>query len=156
MSALLRLYLDTSVYGDCFDPEFEVASRLVFRRIPKARIVVIVSEVVFRELRRAPPHVQRVLASIPAELIVSVPIGKDVEMLRDAYIAEGIVGTRSLADATHVAAATVGRANAILSWNFKDIVRFDHVAGFNRVNLHLGFGNLQIMSPDRIGFDDED
>jgi hypothetical protein len=37
-----------------------------------------------------------------------------------------------------VAAATVARADAIISWNFKHIVRLDKMKGSNQINLLNG------------------
>ena len=48
---------------------------------------------------------------------------------------------------THVAAATVARVDAIVSWNFKHIVRLDKMKAYNRVNLLNGYGILTIISP---------
>lgn len=79
----------------------------------------------------------------------------EVIELRDAYIAAGIVDVRSLGDATHVAAATVARADAIVSWNFRHIVRLDKIKRYNQVNLQNGYGILSIVSPWEVRFDDE-
>jgi hypothetical protein len=53
-----------------------------------------------------------------------------------------------------VAAATVARADAIVSWNFKPIVRIDKMRGYNQVNLQTGFGLLSIVSPQEVRFDE--
>ncbi len=52
-------------------------------------------------------------------------------------------------DATHVAAATVARADAIVSWNFRHIVRLRKIKAYNQVNLAQGYGILTILSPGR-------
>jgi len=75
--------------------------------------------------------------------------------LREEYLAAGVVGRRSLDDATHVAVATVAGANAIVSWNFQHIVRADRIRGYNRVNRRLGYGELAILSPKEVRSDDE-
>lgn len=76
--------------------------------------------------------------------------------MRDAYLAERVVATRATADATHVALATVARADAIVSWNFRDLVREDHIKGFNRVNLATGYGLMMIVSPQGVRFDEDE
>lgn len=65
-----------------------------------------------------------------------------------------VVGPKSRNDATHVAYATVARADAIVSWNFKDIVRLDRMKGYNRVNFEKGYGILEIVSPKEVVTDD--
>ena len=53
-------------------------------------------------------------------------------------------------DATHVAAATAARADAIVSWNFKHIVHWDKIRLFNAVNLREGYAPLEIRSPKEV------
>lgn len=48
------------------------------------------------------------------------------------------------------------RADAIVSWNFKHIVRYDRIKGFNRVNLEMGYGLLTIVSPKEIITDEDE
>ena len=66
------------------------------------------------------------------------------------------VVARFVDDATHVAAATVARADAIVSWNFKHIVRVDKMRAYNQVNLQTGFGLLSIVSPQEVRFDEDE
>ena len=71
-----------------------------------------------------------------------------------AYLAAKILSEKSRNDATHVAYATIARVDAIVSWNFKDIVRFDKIKAFNQVNFQNGYGMLQIVSPKEVLFDE--
>jgi len=50
----------------------------------------------------------------------------------------------------HIAVATVGEADVLVSWNFKHIVRFDKIRLFNAVNLEYGYKPLQIFSPREV------
>jgi len=70
--------------------------------------------------------------------------------LRDAYLDAGIVSKRWTDDATHVAAATVARADALVSWNFKHIVRLDKMKLYNQINLLNRYGLLTIISPKEL------
>lgn len=74
--------------------------------------------------------------------------------LAHAYLRAGVLGKRWLGDCQHVAAATVARADAIVSWNFKHIVRPERIKGYHQVNLALGYGLVTIVSPKEVGFDD--
>jgi hypothetical protein len=76
--------------------------------------------------------------------------------LRDAYLAAGVVGPKWIDDATHVAAATVVRADAIVSWNFKHIVRLDKIKAYNTVNTKLGFDVVTILTPKEVAYDNAD
>ena len=43
--------------------------------------------------------------------------------------------------------ATVVRADMIVSWNFRHIVHYDKIRGFNAVNMREGYGPIAIYSP---------
>jgi hypothetical protein len=90
----------------------------------------------------------------PSCSVEQVRLTRDLIDLRDAYLAAGILDPQSSDDATHVAAATVARADAIVSWNFKPIVRIDKMRAYNQVNLQAGFGLLSIASPQEVRFDE--
>ncbi|MCI0587310.1 MAG: hypothetical protein L0323_10765 [Planctomycetes bacterium] len=152
----LRVYADTSVFGGVADPEFAAPSRKLFGHVRQGRVVLLVSLVVVEELRGAPPAIRQVLESLGAGAVAPVDLTPEVIELRDAYLAAGIVPRRYPDDATHVAAATVARADAIVSWSFKHIVRVDKMKAYNRVNFELGFGVLSIVTPQEFRFEEED
>lgn len=152
----LRVYVDTSVFGGCFDPEFEEESRRFFELVRAGRVVAIISPVVVDELGDAPEPVRSILESLPTGSIVPVDLTPDMIELRDAYLEAGILSRRSVDDATHVAAATAVRADAIVSWNFRHIVRLDKMRAYNAVNLMSGYGPLSIVSPRDVRMDEEE
>ncbi|MEX0715558.1 MAG: hypothetical protein WD066_03185 [Planctomycetaceae bacterium] len=76
--------------------------------------------------------------------------------LRDAYISFDVLSPRWLDDAGHVAAATVAQADAIVSWNFRHIVRLDRMKGYNEVNARMGYRNLFIITPAEVPSDEGD
>ena len=53
-------------------------------------------------------------------------------------------------DAQHIALATVCRADLVVSWNFKHIVHYEKIRGFNSVNLREGYGMVDIRSPREV------
>lgn len=55
----LRVYVDTSVFGGCFDAQFAEESTRFFDLVRAGRIVVLVSQVVVDELSEAPPRLSR-------------------------------------------------------------------------------------------------
>jgi predicted nucleic acid-binding protein len=150
----LRVYADTSVFGGCFDAEFAAATRRLFDLVRAGRVKLLLSEVVVRELAGAPVRVRELLTSLPKGAVVPVALTRDVIDLRNAYLVAGILDPQSTDDATHVAAATVARADAIVSWNFKHIVRIDKMRAYNQVNLQTGFGLLSIVSPQEVRIDE--
>jgi hypothetical protein len=148
------VYADTSVFGGCFDPPFLEGSRRFFRLVRRQRVMVLLSEVVGRELESAPSRIRRILLSLPRRSIHEVEITAAVMDLAEAYLAARVVGPGSREDATHVAAATVARADAIASWNFRDIVRAARIRGYNAINLRQGYGSMTILPPGKVLLDD--
>ncbi len=155
MSRTLRIYIDTSVIGGCFDVGFAAESLRVLRLAEKGALILLISEVTRRELEKAPAQVQKMLASIPRKCIEEVLASEPAIHLRDAYIRAGIVGLKWLDDALHVALATVVKADAIVSWNFKHIVRLDKIKAYNEVNLQAGHSIITIVTPREV-YADED
>ncbi len=149
-----RIYCDSSVIGGYFDAEFEKDSRRFLESVKDNKIVMLVSEVVIQEILQAPKNVQNLLAAIPTSSVERIALNNDIIELRDAYIAAGILGAQWNNDATHVAAATVARADAIVSWNFSHIVRLDKMKAYNQINLINGYGILTIISPREVHYGD--
>ena len=121
--------------------------------IKQEKFILLMSDIIVSELINAPQAVKDILLSIPQRVIEVVKITPEVLQLRDAYINEGVVTSKSINDATHVAAATIARADAIISWNFKHIVRLDKMKGYNQINLLNGYGILTIISPLEVTID---
>jgi hypothetical protein len=65
-----------------------------------------------------------------------------------------VVGSKWHEDCLHVAAATLARADAVVSWNFRHIVRLDRIRAFNSVNLAEGYGVITILSPKEVNLDE--
>lgn len=143
----LRIYADTSVVGGCFDEEFAAESLRFFGLVRSGRIRLLISDLVIAELEDAPEPVRQFLTLISEDAVEDVPLSQEITALRDAYIAAGVVGRRWLDDAGHVAAATIAKADAIVSWNFKYIVRLDKMRAYNEINQSLGYGTLTIITP---------
>ena len=153
---IFRVYVDTSVVGGCIDVEFAEDSQRLFQWVRERRFVLLVSDVVVQELADAPQDIRQLFDDLPESMIEMVPLSEAVLQLRDAYVAAGVVGPKWVDDATHVAAATVAQADAIVSWNFKHIVRLDKIRAYNEINHAMGFGSLTILSPKEVAYDNAD
>jgi predicted nucleic acid-binding protein len=140
------------VIGGCYDSEFQEDSQRFISAVKSGRILMLLSEVVVQEILQAPANIQNLLASLPSHCIEKVELDMEVIELRNAYLAAGILPVRWIDDATHVAAATVARADAIASWNFTHIVRLDKMKAYNQVNLINGYGILTIVSPREVNY----
>jgi len=146
----LRVYADTSVFGGCFDDEFAEASRTFFRDVAAGRFVVVIADAVLRELALAPEQVRGILKDLPADAVERITLTEEIGRLRDAYVREGVLGRASRNDAEHIASASVAVVDLLIRWNFKHIVHFDKIAGFEAVNLLHGYRPIRIFSPREV------
>ena len=139
-----RVYADTSVFGGVFDAEFSAPSRRFFEEVDAGKFVLVISPVVEEEIRSAPDVVQKLFAAYDQTL-----------ELQASSLELGVVSRNSLADALHVAIATVAGCELIVSWNFRDIVHFDKIRKYNAVNILRGHGQIAIHSPLEVVQHDE-
>lgn len=144
---VFRVYTDTSVFGGPFDAEFAEPSKAFFARVARGDFRLVISRVVADELSLAPEEVRMTLDAIPTGSLEYHEVSEEMERLQTGYLSAGVVGPASRADALHVAAATVLGADMIVSWNFKHIVNYQRIRGFNAVNLSQGYRTIDIYSP---------
>lgn len=145
-----RVYADTSVFGGCFDQEFSRASRRIFQEIQSGRFILILSDLLLYELDAAPVEVQSLLSDLTSARTEMVETTEETEALRNAYIEAGILPPSAVRDAGHIAIATVAEADLEISWNFKHIVHYEKIRGFNAINLLKGYKSIEIHSPKEV------
>jgi predicted nucleic acid-binding protein len=146
----LRVYLDTSVIGGCFDPEFEVWSNALVADFEAQRFQPAVSELVAAEVEVAPANVRTKfdeLLKLGAELL---RIDREALELAGEYSRHGILPPKFRNDLLHIAVATVADVDVLVSWNFKHIVRLEKIRLYSAVNLEAGYKPLQIYSPREV------
>ena len=143
----LRVYADTSVIGGCEDEEFRESSRRLIERCVRGEVTLVVSEVTFEELERAPQAVQDVLRAVDNEHVEMAPITEEVRELANCYVESGALGEGMLADAQHVAAATVAGVDVLASWNFRHIVSLWRIRQYDEINRRMGYPAIEIRSP---------
>jgi predicted nucleic acid-binding protein len=151
-----RVYVDTSVIGGCFDPEFAEWSRLLFEDFRRGRLVAVVSDIVTSEVEDAPPRVRRLYAEMRTDYAEFVASGPGAIELARAYCDAGVLRERDWDDALHIAIATIAAVDALVSWNFRHVVRLDRIERVNEVNTRLGFPRIAIGSPREVTFHGED
>ena len=144
---IIRYYIDTSVFGGYFDPEFEETTRKFFDQIDKQGIKILYSELTKNELINAPYEVRNFVNTLPVHALEYIEIQDEALDLADNYIIENIVSNTNREDCLHIALATVYRADVLVSWNFKHIVNLTRIRGYNSVNLKTGYPTIEIRSP---------
>jgi predicted nucleic acid-binding protein len=142
-----RIYIDTSVVGGFFDEEFSVVTQALFERLKKEEVIFVVSDLLKKELIRAPLHVQELFQNYKESCFEHVELTEEAKKLANDYIEEKVVGKTSLEDCQHIAMATIYKVDVLASWNFKHIVNLDRIKGYNGVNLKRGYSILEIRNP---------
>ncbi len=145
-----RIYLDTSVFGGYFDPEFEIWTKILFNKIGLGKYRVIYSRLTDIELALAPGNVRELVNDIPVEHLEFIEITDSATELSEKYLIENVVGKSSRADCLHIALATFNNADILISWNFKHIVNINRIRGYNSVNYKYGYKILEIRTPREI------
>jgi predicted nucleic acid-binding protein len=142
----LALYLDTSVIGGYFDPEFMADTRALWRLKEAGSFRFITSQLVFQEIAGAPERVREMMRATftPDDVLERTA---EVEDLARLYMAQKVVPAAFADDARHVAICTVARIEYLVSWNFKHLANVRRESGFNAVNLLQGYPSLRIVAP---------
>jgi hypothetical protein len=153
--APVRVYADTSVFGGVQDEEFRESSVAFFAEVEEGRFRLLTSPVVMAELRDAPAGVREFFDRLLPRLDLA-PVTEEALQLRDAYLAAGVVTARWAEDALHVALATIHDAELIVSWNFRHIVNYDRIRGYNAVNLLQGYHEIEIRTPREVLRDEDE
>jgi hypothetical protein len=116
---ILRVYVDTSVLGGCFDPEFEVWSKGLLEDFRLRRFRPVLSEVTAAEVMPAPEPVRDVYAELLDLGAEVLPVTAEALNLRKEYLERGVLGSRFENDMLHIALATIGEVDVLVSWNFR-------------------------------------
>jgi hypothetical protein len=144
-----RIYVDTSVIGGCFDPEFQLWSNGLVEDFRQGNFSLVLSDVTAAEIEPA-PRVVRELHNQLLSLAEILPITEEATAIVSAYEEHNVLGPRFRNDMLHIALATVAAVDVLVSWNFRHIVRLDKMQQFNGVNLELGYSALAIHSPREV------
>ena len=154
MANRIRVYADTSVFGGVFDTEFDAATNAFLKQVTDGRLQLVTSVIVATEIQPAPEPVRSLYRQLEPIMEV-LEIDQAALDLRNAYIAADIVGPSATADALHVAVASVGQCDIIVSWNFKHIVNYQRIPLYNAVNTLHKYRHVLIHSPSEVILNDD-
>lgn len=129
------------------------AIRRLFRQIRDGLFEGYVSGLVRGELLRAPaPYRDRFLKLVDQYGLKAVDYDEDeVGQLHERYMDAKVVPSNEGDDAAHVAIATVGGMDVVVSCNLKHLANELAVRRFLAVNLREGYGsNLSIRQPEEV------
>jgi hypothetical protein len=120
------------------------------KRFISGQAILVVSDVMIAELVGAPDQVQAVLRDVAPANVEYVTLDDEATRLAEEYVRQGALSPRMIADAQHIAIATVAQVDVLVSWNFKHIVNLDRIHRYNSVNLREGYALLEIRSPQEV------
>jgi len=143
------LYLETSVIGAYLDNGEPFRRDLTIRwwehEMPDYRAVI--SPLVTREIERLPdPHRTSYLNLIaPLE---TVELTDEAAILAEGYISRGIFHRKYIADALHVAIASLHKIDYLVTWNFGHLANVRRQARIRLFNTAAGFYVPMIVTPE--------
>lgn len=145
----LRVYLDTSVIGGCFDKEFESESNQIIKNVNLGIFEGVISVITVSELIEAPDFVKNLFSDLSENLTI-LELNDDVVKLSNEYLNNKVVTEKYKEDALHIAFATIYNIDVLVSWNFKHIVNLNKIKQFNSINISQGYHILEIRSPKEL------
>ena len=145
-----RIYIDTSVFGGCFEPEFEVWSNGLMDDFKSGIYSPVVSQVVSNEISKAPSFVKAKYSELSTYNLEILPLTNEVYLLAETYKLRQILTPKYFEDLLHIAIATINNIDILVSWNFKHIVHYEKIKLFNAVNLELSYKTINIFSPREV------
>jgi predicted nucleic acid-binding protein len=145
----LSLYLETSVIGAYLDNGEPFRRDLTIRWWEHELVEYdsFVSPLVRRELERIPePHRTGYLKLI--EPMREVDLTDEAAILADGYISRGIFHRKYIADALHIALASVHKIDYLVTWNFGHLANVRKQARVRLFNTAAGFFVPTIVTPE--------
>lgn len=150
----MRLYLDTPVIGALFDeemPERVRITRELLDLIVEGKHVGVISNIVLEEIDRSPKEFNQKLINeiqkVPLQIITEDENSAD---FLEIYEREGFIRKGARLDLRHLAVGTANGVDAVVSWNFRDMVNIRTRRAVHSVNLRLGYPLIEIVSPEEV------
>jgi predicted nucleic acid-binding protein len=146
-----KLYLDTSVPSFLFaddSPEKREVTIEFWDVLKMGLYDIVISDILLTEISRSITPSSQELEDRLTEIVVEIiSVNEEVFSLAQKYIDEGIIPQKYQDDALHIALATYNEADALISWNFKHMVKLKTIRGVNGINRMFGFKELEILTP---------
>jgi hypothetical protein len=148
---LPRLYIETSVINGplSVDSRIALVSSVFWDRIRAKELEAHVSNYVLFELGKTLDWERRKkLLNIASLCILDSPDGAEVEKLAREYVRKGMVPRRYVFDAYHIASASLGRFEALVTWNFEHMLREKTERLLEMINREKAIYIPRIRSPE--------
>lgn len=146
----MKLYLDTSVFSAYYDERTPERMRMTrdFWRVLE-RHEKLCSDLTIEELGQARSGLREKLLGL-AQGFTVINLTDEMRELAKLYVREGLVPSKYFADAFHIAAAVLGGADILVSWNFKHLVKRSTRLLVNYINANQGLRTIEILAPPEV------
>ena len=149
------LYLETSVFGFCFDERPRNALRreaavALLGQVALGLFDAMTSALTFEELTRAREPLRTKLMAAVGDVRLLKTDKQEVERLAAAYVRDSVIPPAFADDAGHVAYATIGRADLLVSLNLRHLANEQAERRIGAVNLREGYQMLRIRTPEEV------
>lgn len=147
----LRVYADTSVFSAYHDDravDRKSLTREFWQNL--AAYECATSALAVEELRQTVDLQLRAQMETLLAGFQIIPVTDEMRTLAEKYLLAGAFTRTMYNDAVHVAAATLSRQDALVSWNFKHLVNRRRRAMVCGVNATAGLPLIDILSPPEL------
>jgi predicted nucleic acid-binding protein len=150
----VRIYIDTSVINGLYAQDLRIreVTEDFFCSAKFGKFILYSSNLSAEEIRKTKNITlrQKLINILEEYQIELLPISEEVEQLAQNYIKEKIIPSKYIADAMHIAFATIHNIPVLVSWNFEHIVKHKTRMEVNRVNKQKGYPQIDICSPEEV------
>jgi predicted nucleic acid-binding protein len=148
----LNIYLETTVPNYVFNdhlPEEQKVAKKIFRMAKRGEFEGFISEVVVRELNRAPEPRRSKLQKLVSGVKV-LEVTPEAKELAQKYVNAKIVPKSKFDDALHIAVASIAKVGLLVSWNLEHIVKARTKMKVAEVNKRRGYPTPVIVRPEEV------
>jgi hypothetical protein len=145
------IYVETSVINGYYSNQARIASasKLLFEMITEGSIIAHLSDYVLVEINRTnDPAKKSKLLDLAYLSKLDAPSGEKVADLAQLYVKKGMIPAKYVFDAYHIASASIGGYEALVSWNFQHIVRAKTEKMLEDINRQLDLHIPKLRVPE--------
>jgi hypothetical protein len=149
-----KLYLETTIFNFYYygkEQKKQRDTRRLFDYIAEGRYLAYTSDCALREMREDTEEKYEKMSTLITKYgIIQLPISDEMERIADRYIARRIIPENYPDDALHLAVATVGDLDFVVSWNMGHIYKQKTMVGVGFVNKREGYHQIGITTPAEV------
>lgn len=155
-----KIYLDTFVISFYFAedaPEKMAVTRKFFdQELTKGTYEIYLSALTLQELGDCKDFtlqakLVKFAYALPAQILESTA---EIDEVSQQFVEEGVIPTKYLDDAIHIANAVLNDMDYIVSWNFKHLVKPKTKKAVRAFSIKEGYKEIEIVTPEEVVSDE--